>query len=62
MYIYLYISVYIFIYICNEFIEEIARNRKLISACGNLLALAPLSSELDEMSTDHRIMTLLSSF
>ena len=29
-----------------EFIEETARHRKLILACGSILAMAPLSSEL----------------
>ena len=34
------------IYISNELIEETARHRKLILACGSLLAMDPLSSDL----------------
>ena len=40
------VYIYISIYICNELIEETARRRKLIFACGSLLAMAPVSSEL----------------
>ena len=38
--------IYIYIYICNELIEETAWHKMLIFACGSLLAMAPLSSEL----------------
>ena len=44
--VYIYIYIYIYVYICNELIEETARHKKLILACGSLLAMAPLSSEL----------------
>ena len=40
------IYVRIYIYICYELIGETARPRKLIFACGSLLAMAPVSSEL----------------
>ena len=53
VYIYIYIYIYILtitktrlIYICNELIEETARRRKLILACGSLLAMALVCSEL----------------
>ena len=35
-------------YICNELIEETARHKKLILACGSILAMVPLSSDLRE--------------
>ena len=46
IYTYINIDRVLIVRICNELIEETARRRKLILACGSLLAMAPLSSEL----------------
>ena len=40
--VYIYLSIYLSIF--TELIEQTARRRKLILACGSLLAMAPVSS------------------